>query len=233
VSLNHFKSRSALLLNSLQSFNFGLMSLKQGITAHIRECRCEIKHFLFGKEKSVPKFLQSAASILHKQVEVLSLKFVEACQFIFEVVDDAQTAATVRSQECLAISLLNTEAVPKRDYSSSEFVDLALAALLFFHQFIALGHEVGDIIFMQPQLLRGVAITLYDIGICLRLGCPELGPELDHFFAGRLDLGNAAVVLFVDVGEFGIQRRHIHRRKVEARGDRGPWLSGRKLEFDK
>jgi hypothetical protein len=33
------------------------------------------------------KFLQSAASILHKQVEILSLKFVEACQFIFEVVD--------------------------------------------------------------------------------------------------------------------------------------------------
>jgi hypothetical protein len=57
VSVNHFQGRGTLLLESLKALDFGLVGLEQSITANIREGRGKIKHFLFGEEETIPKFL--------------------------------------------------------------------------------------------------------------------------------------------------------------------------------
>jgi hypothetical protein len=214
--LNHLQSRSTLLLEGFQTRDLGLVGLEQRITAHIRESRCEVKHLFLGEEEAIPKFLQTAASIFDKQVHVLSFQFVETSEFLFEFIDSAHSTTTVGSEESLAISLLNTEAFPEALYIGAELLDLALTSLFLFHQFIALGHQVGKVRFVQSELLRRFAIILDDVGICLHLGSPELSPHLDDLFGSGLDECNAAMVFFVDPAEFGIKGCNIVGGEVEA-----------------
>jgi hypothetical protein len=137
-------------------------------------------------------------------VHILSLQFIETSQLLLKFVDSAETTAAVGRKESLAIRFLNSESLPKAFNISPELLDLALASFLLLHQLITLGHQIGQIGLVKSKLLWRLAVVFDNIGIGLHLRGAKLGPVLDDLLRGCLDERNAAVVFFIDSGEFGV-----------------------------
>jgi hypothetical protein len=202
VSINKTKGGCALLLQGLETRNLAFVGFEQGVTVNIGECWGKVEHLLFGEIQTIPKFLEAAAGILHEEVQVLPLQFVQACQLFFEFVDSSEATTTVGGEECLSITFLHPKAFPETLHRIPELLQLALAAALLLQQLLPLSYQASQVGFMEAQLFRGLAVVLNDVRVGLHLGSSKLSPELDNLLAGALDEFEPSVVFFVDSCEF-------------------------------